>query len=46
LDQHPIEVGADGLIYIDTGTTENGPAPGTETIDEPVRGPACAEEAH
>jgi len=46
MDQHPIEVGADGLIYIDTGTTENGPAPGTETIDEPVRGPSCAEEAH
>jgi Rieske Fe-S protein len=46
MDQHPFEVGADGLIYIDTGTTENGPAPGTETIDEPVRGPACAEEAH
>lgn len=43
MDQHPIEVGADGLIYIDTGTTENGPAPGAETIDEPVRGPACAE---
>lgn len=46
MDQHPFEVGADGLIYIDTGTVENGPAPGPETIDEPVSGPACAEEAH
>ena len=46
MDQHPTEVGTDGLIYIDTGTTEKGPAPGDETIDEPVRGPACAEEAH
>ncbi len=46
MDQHPVEVGADGLIYIDTGTVESGPPPGPESIDEPVRGPACAEEAH
>jgi cytochrome b6-f complex iron-sulfur subunit len=46
MDQHPIELGDDGLLYIDTGTVEQGPAPGPETIDEPARGPACAEEAH
>ncbi len=41
-----IEIGDDGLIYIDTGTTEEGPAPGVETIDEPPTGPSCAEESH
>ena len=46
MDQHPIEIGPDGLIYIDTGTLESGPPPGSESIDEPVTGPACAEEAH
>lgn len=46
MDQHPIEVGADGLIYIDTGTLDNGPPPGPETIDEPVTGPTCTEESH
>ncbi len=28
MDQHPTEVGADGLVYIDTGTLEEGPAAG------------------
>lgn len=46
MDQHPVELGDDGLLYIDTGTVIAGPAPGPETIDEPVTGPACAEEAH
>lgn len=46
LDQHPIEVGADGLIYIDTGSLDEGPAPGAESIDEPPTGPQCAEESH
>lgn len=44
MDQHPTEVGADGLVYIDTGSLEEGPPPGTETIDEPVTGPSCATE--
>jgi cytochrome b6-f complex iron-sulfur subunit len=43
MDAHPIEV-EDGLIYIDTGTTEEGPPPGTETIDEPATGPGCSVE--
>ena len=43
LDQHPIEVGADGLIYIDTGSTIEGPPPGGESIDEPPAGPSCTE---
>jgi cytochrome b6-f complex iron-sulfur subunit len=45
MDRFPTEIGPDGLIYIDTGTVEEGPAPGGESIDEPVRGPSCAQEA-
>lgn len=45
MDRHPVEVGADGLLYIDTGTKDEGPAPGSESIDEPARGPSCAQEA-
>ncbi len=45
MDRHPLEI-IDGLIYIDTGTVGNGPAPGPQTIDEPVLGPSCSEEAH
>ena len=44
-DRH-FGIGADGLIYIDTGTTEEGPPPGEETIDEPPTGPSCAQESH
>jgi cytochrome b6-f complex iron-sulfur subunit len=46
MDRHPVEVGADGLVYIDTGTIDAGAAPGAESIDEPPRGPSCATEAH
>ena len=46
MDYHPVEIGDDGLVYIDTGTVEEGTAPGVETIDEPVTGPSCAEESH
>ena len=46
LDHYPWETGEDGLIYIDTGETEDGAPPGTETIDEPATGPACAPEGH
>ncbi len=45
LDRHPIEIGDDGLIYIDTGTKIEGASPGTETIDEPSPGPSCAAES-
>ena len=44
LDRHPTEIGEDGLIYIDTGSKTDGPAPGTETIDEPSPGPSCSGE--
>jgi Rieske Fe-S protein len=44
LDRHPVEVGGDGLLYIDTGMTVAGAAPGTITIDEPSPGPSCAAE--
>lgn len=45
LDQHPVEIGEDGLIYIDTGTKINGPPPGELTIDEPATGSSCAEDS-
>ena len=41
MDEYPVEVGQDGLLYIDTGTTIEGPPPGSESIDEPVTGPSC-----
>jgi cytochrome b6-f complex iron-sulfur subunit len=41
MDSHPVELGDDGLLYIDTGSTDDGPANGTETIDEPPTGPLC-----
>jgi cytochrome b6-f complex iron-sulfur subunit len=44
LDRYPVETGDDGLLYIDTGTLEDGPPPGTETIDEPTTGDSCAPE--
>ncbi len=44
LDHHPIEIGEDGLVYIDTGTRIEGTSPGTHTIDEPATGPSCAAE--
>jgi nitrite reductase/ring-hydroxylating ferredoxin subunit len=46
LDRYPTQVEADGLVYIDTGEVEDGPPPGTDTIDEPATGPACATEEH
>lgn len=42
MDEYPVEVGQDGLLYIDTGTTIEGPPPGTESIDEPATGPSCS----
>ena len=32
LDRHPVSVGDDGLLYIDTSSVERGPAPGRESI--------------
>ena len=46
LDRYPVEVGDDGLLYIDTGETVPGAPPGTFTIDEPALGPKCAPEPH
>ena len=44
LDRYPVEMGDDGLLYIDTGSSENGPEPGVLNVDEPATGPACAAE--
>ncbi|HLF59604.1 MAG TPA: ubiquinol-cytochrome c reductase iron-sulfur subunit [Acidimicrobiia bacterium] len=42
MDQFPVEVGDDGLLYIDTSDDIAGPPPGTpESIDEPPSGPSC-----
>lgn len=44
MDEYPIEVGEDGLIYIDTSQVVEGPPPGVTTADEPATGPPCAGE--
>jgi cytochrome b6-f complex iron-sulfur subunit len=41
MDRFPVEIGEDGLVYIDTSEPILGPAPGGEIIDEPPRGPSC-----
>jgi hypothetical protein len=46
MDRFPTEIGEDGLLYIDTSTTVDGPPPGAETIDEPQTGPVCAAGGH
>jgi len=43
LDRFTVEV-IDGVIEIDTGEKITGAPPGTETINEPVLGPACGED--
>ncbi|HSF87628.1 MAG TPA: Rieske 2Fe-2S domain-containing protein [Acidimicrobiia bacterium] len=45
MDFYPTEV-VDGLIVIDTSEAIPGLPPGTTTIDEPAKGPACAESSH
>ncbi len=45
LDRYSTEV-VDGIVEIDTSSADLGPPPGTLTIDEPPRGPACAESSH
>lgn len=43
MDRFPVEV-ENGLVIIDTGSTVDGPPPGTQTVDAPATGPACATE--
>ena len=42
MEQFELEV-VDGFVEIDTGSVVAGDPPGEETIDEPPRGPSCAE---
>jgi Rieske Fe-S protein len=42
MDRYAVEV-VDGVIVINTAETIAGASPGTETINEPPRGPACGE---
>ncbi|MCB0960079.1 MAG: Rieske (2Fe-2S) protein [Acidimicrobiales bacterium] len=45
MDRYPVEIGGDGLVYIDTGSKIEGPPSGSkETIDEPPAGSSCAAE--
>ncbi|MEL6984927.1 MAG: Rieske 2Fe-2S domain-containing protein, partial [Actinomycetota bacterium] len=44
MDTYPVEVGDDGLLYINTGERQDGGKPGNLQIDEPATGPACATE--
>jgi cytochrome b6-f complex iron-sulfur subunit len=41
MDRFPVSI-EDGVVSVDTGSLEKGDAPGTESIDEPSRGPSCA----
>lgn len=44
MDRYPTSVNADdGLLYIDTGSREEGPAPGSAPVEDPT-GPSCAAE--
>lgn len=42
MDMYKVEI-VDGVIEIDTSEVISGASPGTETINEPPRGPACGE---
>ena len=42
MDRYKVEV-VDGVIEIDTSEKTSGPAPGTETINEPPLGPPCGD---
>ena len=44
MDRFATEI-VDEVVIIDTGTITNGPAPGSESIDEPV-GPPCEGGGH
>ena len=44
MDSHPVRI-VGGVVFVDTDTQISGAARGTaESIDEPVRGPACRSE--
>lgn len=45
MDQYPVEIGDDGLVYVDTSGKIDGPPPGPESIDEPTTGPSCTESS-
>ncbi len=46
MDRHPVVVGDDGLVIIDTGTKTDGPAPGEVTFDEEPLDGSCEVEGH
>jgi len=44
MDRFPTEVGEGDFVYINTGETEEGPAPGSAQVDSTPKGPGCAVE--
>lgn len=42
MDRYPVEIDENGMVLIDTSEKLDGPAPGGETINEPVAGPSCS----
>jgi hypothetical protein len=45
MDRHPTEI-VDGIVVVDPDVVvEGAPKSEGETINEPVRGPSCVEEA-
>lgn len=42
MDRFAVTV-TDGVVEVDTGDITDGSPPGTESVDEPKRGPSCAE---
>ncbi len=45
MDRYPVTV-ENGIVQVDTGAVETGPQRGSQTLDEPLRGPHCGEAGH
>lgn len=43
LDRYAVTVTPDGIVEVDVAALEPGPAPGTQTLDEPPTGPSCTD---
>jgi cytochrome b6-f complex iron-sulfur subunit len=41
MDRFPVEIDADGNLFVDTGAPSNGPAIGTDTTGQGLEGPHC-----
>lgn len=43
MDRFGVQITGDGIVEVDTGNVAEGSPPGEESLDEPPRGPGCAE---